>query len=104
MIKIEDLNYFSLKADGFDKTTIIRANSSHEAYGFFYFEIMVDPIPLEDVYLKHISIHDDLCVEINGQNLYKSVNDIMKRAIYPKKNDKNPSLIVLNGKISVTYP
>lgn len=104
MIKIEDLYYYSLKADGFDKTTIIRANSSHEAYGFFYFEIMVDPIPLEDVYLKHISIHDDLCVEINGQNLYKSVNDIMKRAIYPKKNDKNPSLIVLNGKISVTYP
>jgi hypothetical protein len=49
------------------------------------FEIMVDPIPLEDVDLKPISIHDDLCVEINGQNLYKSVNDIMKRAIYPKK-------------------
>ncbi|MGD6955457.1 hypothetical protein ACQCWI_28125 [Bacillus thuringiensis] len=93
-----------MKADGFDKTTIIRANSSYEAYGFFYIEIMEDPIPLEDVYLEHISIHDDLCVEINGQNLYKSVNNIMKRAIYPKKNDKNPSLIVLNGKISVTYP
>lgn len=95
-----EMGFYRVQTKGFEKTTIVRANSSYEVFGFFAFEMMQEPIDLEDVLVQEVGIHEQLSVEINGRHLYKTVDEIMRRTIYSKYV---PTLIVQNEKICVTY-